>query len=65
MKNLKEKNIKKAIWYIKRYCEIIQNSPEDTVRNHGLFHLQASLDCLKRVINNEKPYPGIDREEVF
>ena len=65
MKNLREKNIKNAIWHIKRHCEIIQNSTEDKTRIHELFHLQASLDCLKRVINNEKPYPGIDREEVF
>ncbi len=65
MKNLKEKNIKNAIWHIKRHCEIIQNSPEEKIRNHELFHLQASVDCLKRIINNEKPYPGLDRDEVW
>ena len=65
MKNLKEKNIKNAIWHIKRHCEIIQNSPEGKIRNHEIFHLQASVDCLKRVINNENPYPGLDRNEVF
>lgn len=39
MKNLKENNIKNAIWHIKRHCEIIQNSPEEKIRNHELFHL--------------------------
>lgn len=65
MKNLKEKNIKNAIWHIKRHCEIIQNSPDEKIRNHELFHLQASVNCLKCVINNEKPYLGLDRDEVY
>lgn len=30
-----------------------------------LFHLQSSIDCLNRILNNQVPYPGIDREEVF
>ena len=65
MNNLKKENIKKAIWHIKRHCDNIQNSPENNIRNHELFHLQSSLDCLKPVINNEKPYPWLDRDEVF
>lgn len=65
MNNLKEANIRKAIWHIKRHCDNIQSSLEQKTRNHELFHLQTSVDCLKRVINNEKSYPEIDREEVF
>lgn len=65
MKNLKEKNIKNAIWHIKRHCGNIQRSLEENTCNHELFHLQNSVDCLKRVINNEKPYPWLDRDEVF
>ena len=30
-----------------------------------LFHLKASIETLLRVLNNEKPYPNSDREEVF
>ncbi len=30
-----------------------------------MFHLRSSIECLERVINNEKPYPPMDREEVF
>ena len=65
MNNLKKENIKKAIWHIKRHCDNIQNSPEDKICSSELFHLQSSVDCLKRVINNEKPYPWLDREEIF
>lgn len=65
MNNLKETNIRKAIWHIKRHCEIIKNCSDEKIINHELFHLQASVDCLKRVINNEKPYPGLDRYDVF
>lgn len=31
----------------------------------GLFHLQSSIDCLNRVLNDQEPYPGIDIAEVF
>lgn len=65
MNNLKKENIKKAIWHIKRHCDKIQNTPEDKISNHDLFHLQSSVDCLRRIINNEKPYPWLDRDEVF
>lgn len=65
MKNLKEKNIRKAIWHIKRHCDIIQNCPKDKISEYELFNLQSSVDCLKRIINNEKPYPWLDTDEVF
>ena len=65
MSNLKKENINNAIWHIKRHCDNIQNPPEDKICNHDLFHLQSSVDCLKRIINNEKPYPWLDRDEVF
>lgn len=65
MNNLKEKNIRKTIWNIKRHCDIIQNSPEDKIRNSELFHIKTSVDCLKRIINNEKTYPWLDRDEMF
>lgn len=65
MKNLREKNIKNAIKHIKRHCQIIENRSQYDISNYELFLLQASIDCLKRVINNEKPYKGIDRDEVF
>ena len=30
-----------------------------------LFHLQSSIDCLNRILNDQDPYPGIDSREVF
>lgn len=65
MNNLKVKNIKNAIWHIKRHCEAIQNCPIEQLGDSKLFMLQGSVDCLKRIIHDEKPYLGIDREEVF
>lgn len=51
MNNLKKENIRKAIWHIKRHCDNIQSSLEETTCNHELFHLQTSVDFLNRVIN--------------
>lgn len=65
MNNLKKENIKKVIWHIKCHCDKIQNTPEDKICNHDLIHLQSSVDCLNLIINNEKPYPWLDRDEVF
>lgn len=65
MKNLRENNIKNAIWHIKRHCDIIQKHSQTDISSTELYFLQASVDCLKRVINNEKPYHGLDREDVF
>ena len=65
MNNLKEANIRKAIWHIRRHLNELLNSQDEKYRKHEMFHLQSSVECLVRVINNEKPYPPMDREEVF
>ena len=65
MKNLKENNIQKSLWHIKRHCENIENSTDDRKRKIELFHLKESVETLKRILNDEKPYPNLDREEVF
>lgn len=65
MRNIRENNIKNAIWHIKRHCDIIQKNSQNGISSTELYFLQASVDCLKRVINNEKPYHGLDRDEVF
>lgn len=65
MNNLKETNIKKAIWHIRRHLNELLNSQDENYRKHEMFHLRSSIDCLERVMNNEKPYPPMDREEVF
>lgn len=65
MNNLKEENIRRAIWHIKRHLEGLWNSRDEENRNYEMFHLQSSVECLERVMNNEKPYPPLDRNEVF
>lgn len=65
MKNLKEKNIKKTIWHMQRQCDRLAEAPDMAAIKSELFHLQSSIDCLIRILNNQDPYPGIDREEVF
>lgn len=65
MKNLKENNIKKTLWHIKRLCNNIENNNEDEYRKIELFHLKSSIEILTRILNNENPYPNLDREEVF
>lgn len=65
MKNLKENNIKKALWHIKRHCNNMENNNENEYRKVELFHLKSSIEVLTRILNNEKPYPNLDREEVF
>lgn len=65
MNNLKEANIRKAIWHIRRHLNELLNSQDEKYRKHEMFHLRSSIDCLERVMNNEKPYPPMDREEVF
>lgn len=63
MKNLKEDNIKKSLWHIKRHCENIEKNTDR--KKVELLHLKESIEILKRVLNDEKPYPNLDREEVF
>lgn len=65
MKNLKEDNIQKSLWHIKRHCENIEKNTDDLRRKIELLHLKESVEILKRVFNDEKPYPNLDREEVF
>lgn len=65
MDNLKEENIRRAIWHIKRHLEGLWNSRDEEDRKYEIFHLQSSVECLERVMNNEKPYPPLDREEVY
>ena len=65
MKNLKEKNIQKVIWHMQRQCGRLAEISDVAALKSELFHLQSSIDCLNRVLNNQEPYPGIDSEEVF
>ena len=65
MNNLKEENIRRAIWHIKRHLDGLLNSKNEEDREYCAFHLQSSIECLERVMNNKKPYPNMDREEVF
>ena len=65
MKNLKEDNIQKSLWHIKRHCENIEKNTDDRKRKIKLLHLKDSIKILKRVLNDEKTYPNLDREEVF
>ena len=65
MKNLKEDNIQKSLWHIKRHCENIEKNTDDSKRKIELLHLKESIEILERVLNDEKPYPILDREEVF
>ena len=65
MKNIKENNIQKSLWNIKRHCENIEKNIDDRKRKIELFYLRESVEILMRVFNDEKPYPNLDREEVF
>ena len=65
MKNVKEKNIQRALWHIKRHCKNIENNHESEHSKTELFYLKSSIETLSRILNNEKPYPNLDREEVF
>lgn len=65
MKNLKEDNIQKSLWHIKRLCENIEKNTDVHRRKIELLHLKESVEILLRVFNDEKPYPNLDREEVF
>ena len=65
MKHLKEYNIQKSLWYIKRRCDNIEKNTDVLRRKIELLHLKECVDILKRVFNEEKPYPNLDREEVF
>lgn len=65
MKNLKEKNIQRALWHIKRHCKNIENNYGNEMSKTELFHLKSSVEILSRILNNEKLYPNLYREEVY
>lgn len=65
MKNVKEKNIQRALWHIKRHCKNIENNYENEFSKTEIFHLKSSVEILSRILNNENPYLNLDREEVF
>ncbi|HEL1647978.1 hypothetical protein [Streptococcus suis] len=54
MKNLKEYNIQKSLWHIKRHCENIEKNTDVLRRKIELFHLKESVETLIRVYNDEK-----------
>ena len=39
MKNLKDKNIKNAVWHIKQHLDELLNSQDEKQRKCELFHL--------------------------
>lgn len=51
--------MKKTIWHMQRQCGRLAE-----IKNE-LFYLQASIDCLNRILNDQNPYPGINSDEVF
>lgn len=65
MNNLKEENIRRAIWHVKRHLDELLNSKNEEDIKYCIFHLQSSIECLERVMNNKKPYLYLDREEIF
>lgn len=65
MNNLKEANTRKAIWHIKRHLNELLNSQDETFRKYEMFQLKSSIEFLERVMNNEKPYLIMDRDDVF
>lgn len=65
MKNTKENNIQKALWHIRRHCNNIESNANHQDIKIELFYLKESVETLLRVFNDEKPYPNLDREDVF
>lgn len=65
MTNLKEKNIQKTIWHMQRQCGRLSEISDTAAIKSELFHLQSSIDCLNRILNDQDPYPGIESNEVF
>lgn len=53
--------IRRAIWHIKRHLEGLWNAQDEEDKEYS----RSNIECLERVMNNEKPYPPMDREEVF
>ena len=65
MKNIKENNIQRALWHIKRHCINIENASDSKDREVELIYLKSSIKILSRILNNEKPYQNWDRKEEY
>ena len=66
MKKFKRKKIsKRTIWHLQRQCGRLAKASDLAAIKSELFHLQSSIDCLNRILNDQDPYPGIDSREVF
>lgn len=50
---------------MQRQCDRLAETSDVAAMKNELFYLQASIDCLNRILNDQQPYPGIDSEEVF
>ena len=46
MKNIKENNIQKALWHIKRHWHHIENNHSNSDITAELFHLKESVEIL-------------------
>ena len=47
MNNLKEENIRRAIWHIRRHLDALLNAQDTEHREYELFHQQTSIECLE------------------
>jgi hypothetical protein len=65
MNKLREQNIQKTIWHLQRQYGQLSKASDLAAIKSELFHLQSSIDCLNRILNDQDPYPGIDIAEVF
>ena len=45
MNNLKEANIRKAIWHIRRHLNELLNLQDKKYRKNEMFHLRSSIEC--------------------
>lgn len=50
---------------MQRQCGRLAKASDVAAIKSELFHLQSSIDCLARILNDQAPYPGIDIDEVF
>lgn len=57
--------MKKTIWHMQRQCGRLAEISDIVAIKNELFYLQASIDCLNRILNDQNPYSGINSDEVF
>ena len=50
---------------MQRQCDRLAAISDIAAIKNEFFFLQASIDCLNRILNNQRAYPGIDSDEVF